>query len=247
MSDKYCYPNTNILKNKWNIRDKTELTETEIEITSAKLFELQSTPIKGQFDFRHLCKIHEHIFKDLFDWAGKPRTVDIGKGNIFCLVQYIPSYANDIFSKYYKECNTVKNDQAVFINMLTKHYADVNALHPFREGNGRTQREFARELCLSCGYAFDLTKTHHEEMLNASIASFNGDNTKLEQIFKHAITPIDNYELHNQKLQRTIQTLSSNDIPKNKNQASKMTRSKRTRAVFENYGQTTENTDDYSL
>lgn len=222
MSDKYCYPGTNILKNKLNIQDKNKLLNAEIRITATRMTELQSTPIKGQFDFKHLCKMHKHIFKDLFDWAGKPRTVDIGKGNIFCLVQYIPSYANDIFSKYYKECNAVKDDQEAFISTLTKHYADVNALHPFREGNGRAQREFARELCLSCGYAFDLTKTRHEKMLDASIASFNGDNTKLEQIFKHSITPIDNYELHNQKLQQTIQTLSSDDIPKTKHSKSEL-------------------------
>ena len=61
----------------------------------------------------------------------------------------------------------------------------MNALHPFREGNGRAQREFARELCLICGYDFDLSCSTHKEMLEASIYSFNtGDSSKLRVIFK---------------------------------------------------------------
>lgn len=81
-----------------------------------------------------------------------------------------------------------QNDQAEFIHRLTSHYADLNALHSFREGNGRAQREFARELCCKCGYLFDLTHTNHEEMLNASIKSFYADNAELERIFSKAVT-----------------------------------------------------------
>lgn len=88
-----------------------------------------------------------------------------------------------------------KNNKKQFVHILTEHYADLNALHPFREGNGRSQREFARELCLECGYIFDLSKTNHQEMLNASTKSFNtGNNQKLEDIFQKSITPIEDYE-----------------------------------------------------
>ena len=77
-----------------------------------------------------------------------------------------------------------------------KHYGDLNALHPFREGNGRTQREFARELCLACGYDFDLSFTNHEDMLSASIASFNKeDNSYFEAIFSKAVQPIEHNKL----------------------------------------------------
>lgn len=66
MADKYCYPNSTILKNKLNLHDKNTLLQVEIELTSARLFELQEKPIKRNFDFNHLCKIHKHIFQDLF-------------------------------------------------------------------------------------------------------------------------------------------------------------------------------------
>lgn len=84
-----------------------------------------------------------------------------------------------------------KDSPEEFIHVFTEHYANLNALHPFREGNGRSQREFARELCLKCGYAFDLQHTNHAEMLAASIESLDrGRNTGLETIFRKCITPL---------------------------------------------------------
>lgn len=189
MIDTYCYPNSHVLKNKLGITDTKALQAAEIEVTSASLFELQQQPVTGNFDFKHLCKIHEQIFQDLYDWAGKPRTVNIRKGNLFCLVQNIPSYADSIFTNYYKDCCNAKDNKNQFVHVFAEYYADINALHPFREGNGRTQREFARELCEHLGYSFDLTHTSHQQMLEASIVSFNtGDNSKLEAIFSDAIT-----------------------------------------------------------
>lgn len=69
--NKYCYPNSDVLKNKLNITNAEELFETEKELTIIRLQELQKNPIKGNFDFKHLKDIHEYIFQDLYDWAGK--------------------------------------------------------------------------------------------------------------------------------------------------------------------------------
>lgn len=67
MSDtKYCYPHTDILKNKLDIRDKEKLINAEIRLTSINIISLQTKPIQGRFDFDHLCKIHNYIFGDLF-------------------------------------------------------------------------------------------------------------------------------------------------------------------------------------
>lgn len=192
---KYCYPNSNVLINKLNIRDANELKETEADITLIRLQYLELKPIVGKFDFNHLKKIHKYIFQDIYSWAGKVRTVEISKGNsFFCTTRYLQDYATEIFNAYYKECKATADNREKFINTLTKHYADLNALHPFREGNGRTQREFARTLCLKCGYIFDLSQTKYKDMLNASICSFQtGDNSKLKNIFQTAIIPIMEY------------------------------------------------------
>ena len=79
--NKYCYPNSAVLRNKLNITDKNELFEAEKELTAIRLRELQENPVKGKFDFKHLKAIHKYIFQDIYDWAGMERTVEIGKGN----------------------------------------------------------------------------------------------------------------------------------------------------------------------
>lgn len=209
---KYCYPNTNILINKLNISDPKEEFEAEVDITFVSLYELQETPIDGNFDMEHLQKIHKHIFKDIYEWAGEIRTVEIGKGNLFCPTNFIPQYAETVFSNYYSECKATRNDINEFVNALAKNYGDLNALHPFREGNGRTQREFAREICLHFGYAFDLSHTTHKEMLEASKLSFNkGDNSLFVKIFKKAVIPINEYKKNKDK-EIYLAILTSDDL-----------------------------------
>ena len=79
MTDPYCYPNSRILKNKFNIKDYDELLEAERRLTKYRMEELFNNPIPGHFNFKHLQKIHAYLFQDLYDWAGEVRTVDIGE------------------------------------------------------------------------------------------------------------------------------------------------------------------------
>ena len=122
-----------MLKNKLNITDGAELFEAEKELTSIRLQELLSNPVKGKFDFVHLKAIHKYIFQDIYDWAGKERTVEIGKGNLFCITSCIQSYADSVFSKYYQQCYNTKNNFDDFVRAFADNYGDVNALHPFRD------------------------------------------------------------------------------------------------------------------
>lgn len=194
MNNVYCYPGTSALRNKLNIHEKDRLCEAEIRLTAIRLYQLQESPIRGDFDFKHLCLIHQHIFQDIYSWAGEVRKVNIAKGNMFCLTQYIQSYAQTIFPAYYKDCMRTRGNPDEFIHVFTEHYADLNALHPFREGNGRTQRELAQELCLKCGYALNLRYTDHQEMLSASIYSFDkGENSSLEAVFNKCIEPLSSF------------------------------------------------------
>ncbi len=192
MDNTYCYPDTDTLINKLNIHSQRKLLDAETQTVSIRLYQLQVQPISGNFDFKHLCSIHNHIFQDLYDWAGKPRTVDIAKGNsLFCPSWNIYGYADDVFRNFYKDCRNSSSSRELFVSSFASYYADLNALHPFREGNGRSQREFCRELCLQCGYSFDLTHTYKDEMLQASIESLEiGDNKGLESIFRKCIIPL---------------------------------------------------------
>lgn len=192
---KYCYPDSDVLINKLNIRNSEDLFNAEKELTLLRLQELQENPINGIFDFEHLKQIHQYIFQDVYEWAGKVRTVEIGKGNLFCTTACIESYAESVFSQYYSQCVLYKDDFEQFVKVFADNYGNLNALHPFREGNGRTQREFARLVCMNCGYAFDLSNTTHGKMLEASILSFdNADSSLLRDIFMTAVIPFDNYK-----------------------------------------------------
>ena len=209
LDSKYCYPESEVLKNKLNIRDGKELFEVEKRLTLLRIQELLEKPIKGKYDFKHLMDIHRYIFQDVYEWAGKVRTVEIGKGNLFCTTACISEYGRSIFNKYYSQCYAAKDNKEDFVRVFSENYGDLNALHPFREGNGRAQREFARNVCFKCGYSFNLSNTSHNEMLQASILSFEkGESSGFIKIFSNAVTPLE--EMH--KNNNSIGILTSDDL-----------------------------------
>lgn len=208
--DRYCYPNSDVLINKLNLTDKDELFKAEMRFTSARVQQLELKPLKGDFDFDHLKAIHRYIFQDMYDWAGETRKVEIGKGNLFCTVRFIDDYARSVFGKYFPQCYEAKDNFDDFIRVLSENYGDLNALHPFREGNGRAQREFARLVCLECGYDFDLYRSTHKEMLAASKLSFDkGDSSGFIKIFSAALTPLNEMAI---KGDNHMKILSGDDL-----------------------------------
>jgi cell filamentation protein len=97
--DVYCFPGTAVLKNKAGITDQDLLDEYEGDFTAIRLLELTQSPVEGSFDLAHLCKIHQYLFQDVYEWAGEVRSVDIIRGDSrFCNVSQIQSYSNTIFS-----------------------------------------------------------------------------------------------------------------------------------------------------
>ena len=102
---------------------------------------------------------------------------------MFCRVMYLPSQAEAVFGAI-RRANWLKGlDRESFIRRMAYHFSELNALHPFREGNGRAQREFVRELALYNGYAVDFIKAEPDEMLNASVDSFLCKYDKMEVLF----------------------------------------------------------------
>lgn len=182
----YCYENTDILKNKFNIKNQDELFKKERKASAMRLAQLEVSPISGNFDLEHLQKIHQHIFQDIYDWAGEIRTVNIAKGNFFCLCEHIQSYSNEVFENFYSDCIKNKDNIDKFAETLTVNFSNLNALHPFREGNGRCQREFLRELCLDCGYNLNINISA-DEMIEASIDGFYCNFDKLINIFRKSL------------------------------------------------------------
>lgn len=182
---KYCYPNSNVLINKLNIQDLEELHEAERDITILRIGEIMSEPIKGNFSLKHLQKIHLYIFKDIYEWAGKIRTVDISKGTIFCLTQFIEIQFNELYQQLKKESYLTKIDsKEEMAKRLSYYFGIINMIHPFREGNGRTQRVYFQYLCNKGNkFELDFSNISRDDMIEASILSSNGDDHKLEELF----------------------------------------------------------------
>lgn len=187
---KYCYPNSDVLINKLDIQDIDKLKTFERKLTMLRIMELIDNPLKGNFDFEHLKAIHGFIFQDIYDWAGKVRTVDISKGHMFCNVKFIEIQADEIFAKLKKDKFLAGLSEEEFCKRLAFYFAEINALHPFREGNGRSQREFIRALAIKNGYRIHFDKISEEQMLNASAESFLGRYEQIESIFSSCITKI---------------------------------------------------------
>ena len=190
MQDPYCYPNSRILKNKLDIHGVEELEEFERRLAKYRATELLGSPINGKFDFAHLKKIHGYLFQDVYDWAGKIRTVDIAKGNLFCRYFAIESEASRIFSELKTEKYLKGLSTGEFCTRLAYYFSEINALHPFREGNGRTQREFIRQLAYQNNYLVNYSKITKDGMVTASIASSKLDYAPLEKLLLNCLRPI---------------------------------------------------------
>lgn len=168
----YCYPDTNVLKNKLNIKDNDVLKTAEEEITLIKQMELLKNPIRGNFTKTHLMNIHKFIFEDIYPFAGKIRREQISKGNTtFYPPNLINRELDKVFSKI-KEYNMIREiDEDKIINNLAYVMAELNIIHPFREGNGRSIREFIRTMAKRIGYDLNWGNVNKEDLLEASIQS----------------------------------------------------------------------------
>ncbi len=187
----YCYPNTNVLKNKLCITDEAELKKAEREITSLRTAQLLQNPIHGTFDFNFLKKIHQFLFGDIYEWAGKTRNVNISKGNQFCRCEFIEEQMNIVMQQLEDEnyLSGMKRDKLA--SRLAFYLGEINAIHPFREGNGRTQRMFVGLLAECNGYYLDFTKITNEEMLKASLDTFNLEYSLMTELLLKALVKKD--------------------------------------------------------
>lgn len=181
MADPYSDPKSGVLINKLGIANASELADKEQHLTRLRIGELKQEPIKGDFDMKHLKAIHGHIFQDVYAWAGETRTVGIAKGDsLFAPPSQIESYGEKVFKQI--SVDSLKGGfSGEFVKQVANHIADVNALHPFREGNGRAQRVFFEQLSKEAGRPLDFSKLNAAEWNKASAASMAGDNKLMEQ------------------------------------------------------------------
>lgn len=181
--DRYTYPDTGVLINKAGITNAVDLDAFEADATAIRMFELLENPVSGAFDVDHLKQIHRHLFQDVFDWAGEFRLVDISRGaSRFANFLLIETYLSKCLVQLAQEKWLMGTQPHVFTKRLAFYMGEINAVHPFREGNGRVQRLFGSQLALNAGYFIDFESVGQDQMYSAMIASFNGNAIPLENL-----------------------------------------------------------------
>lgn len=186
--DPYVYPGTNVLRNLRDIRDLNTLAAFEADATSWRIRQLEHAPKPGKLNLAHLKAIHRHIFQDVYPWSGEFRTVNISRSNQpwFALPEHIVPYLDTIFSGLAKDPAFHREvSETQFCTRAAYYMGELNAVHPFREGNGRTQRELIRTLALTAGHPLSWKNLTAEENNEASRISFaTGNNTALATILR---------------------------------------------------------------
>ncbi len=181
-ASKYCYENTNVLINNLNIRNSKDLSFYEAKITAAKSLDLRQKGVTGKFDKEHFLSIHKYLFEDIYPFAGKFREENIAKGEFrFAMWEYIEQELDKLLESLKKENYLANLSKEEMAKRLSYYLSELNVLHPFREGNGRANREFIRQLALKNGYNLNLSKSTPKEILEASIESVI-DTKKLEEV-----------------------------------------------------------------
>jgi cell filamentation protein len=185
MSDPYVYPGTEVLRNKEGIRDAGELAQFERLMTAQRLRE--GLP-KVSFTPEGYRKLHHHIFQDVYDWAGELRTVDIAKGGYFCRPAYIDRELTGRFDQIRAEHGLQGGTADQFAIRAAHHLCEVNAIHAFREGNGRAQRALLVTLGEHAGHPLSLQRIDSEAWNRASRESFRtGDDRLMREVVAGAL------------------------------------------------------------
>lgn len=188
-NDPYTYNGTDVLINKFDIKDPAVLEEAEKEFTA-----LAATGIhfkEPPYNFDYFCNIHKTLFGDLFDWAGKIRTIDISKGSTrFCACSFIEREAKKIFKRLEEENHLAGLDKNSFIAKLAEYYCDINVIHPFREGNGRAQRILFEHICIHNGFNLNFSGISVDDWIEANILGYHCNYEAMEKIMNTCLDPI---------------------------------------------------------
>jgi len=187
VEDPYCCTGTTVLKNIAGIRDQAALDRFEAVSTAQRSDE----PLpQGRLNVIHYCAIHHHLFQDVYAWAGKFRTVRISKdGSAFCYPENITREMKALFADLKRRRHLQGLSRDEFATQAAHFLATLNAIHPFREGNGRTQTSFLALLADRAGHPIALQRINPEAILAVVIASFQGNEGPLTEELRRLVAP----------------------------------------------------------
>jgi cell filamentation protein len=178
------WPGTDCLKNKLGLTDAKQLSIVETRIVSARDVEVARTTIPGDYNLDHLKSFHRALFRDVYDWAGETRTIDISKaGSRFAHWRYVDDQVSAVLADIARNGHLIGYNRTAFVEALAHCYGELNACHPFREGNGRSLRAFLRQLGAAAGFHLDWSELTESENIRACRENLlNADTKLLEQV-----------------------------------------------------------------
>lgn len=206
----YLYPpsefGVQVLRNKLGLSNYYELSEAERQLTGVRQFELGARPelVPRTFDTEHWKAIHRQVFGDVYEWAGQFRTVDMSKGelvedddgklrqqfNPFVHHEDLEGYAADVMDHIREADMFAGRDRAGVVDGLADSLMWTNRLHPFREGNGRTQRILAEHVAEHAGYLLDWYRISPEDQNRVMARAYHDDIEPLRDALEGAVLPI---------------------------------------------------------
>ena len=183
-----CYPGTGVLINKLDIMDQKQLDENETLITSVKTLQIEMQPVTVEPNFAYLKHLHFTLFSELYSWAGEIRTINISKmRTAFCPADQIEATAQAIFERL-QDCHYFRGlPRTELVCELTDLYDSINYLHPFREGNGRVQRLYFRQLAQWIDHSLNFAAVGSDRMMIATIRASAGVMDDLRQVFEEIL------------------------------------------------------------
>lgn len=190
MSDPYIDSQSGILRNNFGLSNQESLDRAEANAVSVRSILLQLSPLKGNFDSEHLKAIHSYLFRDVYEWAGKFRTIPLAKADYvpggrvtrFTPPDLIEQELTQVFDELANEHFLEGLQRKEFARKVSALLSEINRIHPFREGNGRAQRQFVRQLADSLGFKLHFEVVSKERLIQASILSANGDVAMMERL-----------------------------------------------------------------
>jgi Protein involved in cell division len=186
------YPDTKCLVNYFNIKDKAKLKEVELFCANSRTAELFLNDEKHAFTFEYLLTLHHVIFGDVYPSAGAVRRVEVSRRTEFCRPENISRMSTEIFAKLSRDKYLAKvEERDDFINDLAFYMGELEALHPFRDGNGRTARYFFYALTRNAGYDIAWSEADANRSLEANIAAIDGDYQPLVDVLEELVSEKD--------------------------------------------------------
>jgi cell filamentation protein len=174
--------------NKFDITNQDALDEAETVLVSMRALELLNESLSFQISFASYCQLHKKMFGDLYEWAGCIRCVELAKkGTHFCPVAQIQEVGHAMFQRLAEAQGFRNQTKHEFVTSVAELYHDLNMLHPFREGNGRTQRLFFTLLIQQAGYCIDFSQCDTDALMMATIYAAQGVMDYLKDFFRKYI------------------------------------------------------------